>query len=103
MKQHKEVEKKRPKSSSTEHVNSPELKGGSIGADPVVPITDKTNPKGTRLIMQVLEKENLNVAYYNVVGNKGSAGVDGMTVKELKPYLKERWTRLQSELERGTY
>jgi len=103
MKQHKEAEKKGIDLSSTEYVKTPEVKCISSGADPVVPITDKTNPKSTRLIMRVLEKENLNVAFYNVVSNKGAAGVDGMTVKELKPYLLKHWTRLQSELEKGIY
>ncbi|WP_262712418.1 hypothetical protein [Arachidicoccus ginsenosidivorans] len=33
------------------------------GENPVVPITDKPNPEDTRFIMQVLAKENLNVAF----------------------------------------
>jgi len=103
MKQHNETEKKSINSLSPGNVKPPEVEGVSAGVDPVVPITDTTNPKGTRTIMQVLDKENLNVAFYNVVSNKGSAGVDGMTVKELKPYLLKHWTRLQSELERGIY
>jgi RNA-directed DNA polymerase len=35
----------------------------------------------------VVERENMLRAYKQVVGNKGAAGVDGMTVEELKPFL----------------
>jgi len=38
-----------------------------------------------------------------VRSNKGSAGVDGMTVAELPAYLKEAWPRLKEELLGGTY
>jgi len=29
------------------------------------------------------------------VNNRGAAGVDGMTVEELKPYLKDEWKRIR--------
>ena len=101
MKQHNETEKKSIDSSSNERVKTPEVKGNSSGVDPVVPITDTANPKSTRLIMQMLEKDNLNIAFKNVVINKGSAGVDGMTVKDLKPYIQTHWSRIMSDLEKG--
>lgn len=103
MKQHNETEKKSTDSSSNERVKPPEVKGNSSGVDPVVPITDTTNPKRSRLIMQMLEKDNLNIAFKNVVINKGSAGVDGMTVKDLKPYIQTHWSRIMSDLEKGIY
>ena len=43
---------------------------------------------GTQFQALVLARNNLNLAYQRVVRNKGAAGVDGMTVDELKPYLK---------------
>ena len=42
-------------------------------------------------------------AYRRVVANKGAAGVDGMTVEELDPYLREHWPRLRQELLDGRY
>jgi RNA-directed DNA polymerase len=42
-------------------------------------------------------------AYEQVTGNKGAAGVDGMTVEELKPYLQEHWERIKEELLNGKY
>jgi RNA-directed DNA polymerase len=42
-------------------------------------------------------------AYKHVKGNGGSPGVDGMTVEELGPYLREHWTELREALLEGTY
>jgi group II intron reverse transcriptase/maturase len=41
------------------------------------------------LLDEILTKDNLNKAYLQVFRNKGAAGVDGVTVEELKEYLKE--------------
>ena len=41
------------------------------------------------LLKRILSPENLNVAYEQVKRNKGSHGVDGMTVQQLLPYLCE--------------
>jgi RNA-directed DNA polymerase len=51
----------------------------------------------------VVERENMKRAYRRVVGNRGSAGVDGMGVEELKPYLQEHWGRIGEELLGGRY
>ena len=37
----------------------------------------------------ILLRQNLNKAYLQVFRNKGAAGIDGVTVEELKEYLKE--------------
>ena len=42
-------------------------------------------------------------AYQQVVGNKGAAGVDEMTVEELKPHLQKHWARIKEELLSGRY
>ncbi len=38
------------------------------------------------LMEEIFSRENLKQAYKNVIRNKGSAGIDGMTVDELLPY-----------------
>jgi RNA-directed DNA polymerase len=38
-----------------------------------------------------------------VRANKGAPGIDGITVDELKPYLKEHWPRIREQLVLGTY
>jgi RNA-directed DNA polymerase len=52
---------------------------------------------------EVVCRENMLAAYRRVVGNKGAAGVDGMTVDELMPMLRDRWQAIREELLSGTY
>jgi RNA-directed DNA polymerase len=56
-----------------------------------------------RLMELVVSRENMMAAYARVVGNKGSAGVDTMTVAELKPYLVAHWPRIREDLLAGRY
>jgi RNA-directed DNA polymerase len=51
----------------------------------------------------VVARENMLRAYEQVVSNKGAAGIDGMTVEQLKPYLQERWAKIKEELLKGEY
>lgn len=51
----------------------------------------------------VCDPENMKRAYRQVVGNKGSAGVDGMTVDQLREYLKAHWPEIREQLVSGTY
>lgn len=55
------------------------------------------------LFERILSRDNLNQAYLQVVGNKGAAGVDGMTYDQLLPYLKENRMELLTQLHEGTY
>jgi RNA-directed DNA polymerase len=65
--------------------------------------TEKTQPEAMRLMEEVLRRENLIKALRRVRSNKGAPGVDGMTVEQLTPYLKEHWARIREELFEGTY
>jgi RNA-directed DNA polymerase len=38
-----------------------------------------------------------------MMSNKGAAGVDGMPVEQLKPYLQEHWVKIKEDLLNGTY
>src|SRR5271154_2924234 len=51
----------------------------------------------------VVERENLKTALAQVKRNKGAAGIDGMTVEDLGPYLKEHWLTIRARLLEGTY
>ncbi len=59
--------------------------------------------KVTGLMNKVLERGNLNAALRRVVSNKGSHGVDGMKVTELRGYLSRNWARIEQEIFGGTY
>src|SRR5829696_4610753 len=56
-----------------------------------------------RLMEEVCERENLKEALKRVKANKGSPGVDGMTVGEIKDYLKQHWPAIREQLLNGTY
>jgi len=56
-----------------------------------------------RLMEEVCERENLKAALRQVKANKGSPGVDGMTVSGIKDYLKQHWPVIREQLLNGTY
>lgn len=62
---------------------------------------DSNQPQVT--LEAVLERSNLQRALKQVCQNKGTPGLDGMSVEALKPYLKEHWLRLHAELEAEQY
>src|SRR6266705_1016937 len=51
----------------------------------------------------VVERENMVRAYEQVKRNKGAAGVDGITVEQLMPYLREHWAKIKEKLLEATY
>jgi group II intron reverse transcriptase/maturase len=55
------------------------------------------------LLERVLHRDNLNAAYKRVKQNGGAAGVDGMTVDEMLPYLKEHKDGLLASIRNGKY
>jgi group II intron reverse transcriptase/maturase len=55
------------------------------------------------LMERVVERGNLKAALQRVRKNKGSAGIDGMGVDDLLPYLRENWERIRAELLAGSY
>ena len=61
---------------------------------------DSAQPK---LLEAILYKDNFNRAYKRVKANKGKHGVDGMTVEEALPYLREHQKELTDRILRGKY
>lgn len=59
--------------------------------------------KVSKLMEAILERDNMNKAYKSVKRNKGSHGIDGMTVDELLPHLKENGGKLTKEILTGEY
>jgi RNA-directed DNA polymerase len=65
---------------------------------------DTESPAKTdRLMEEVCERENLKEALRQVKANKGSAGIDRMTVGQLDDYLKQYWPAFREQLLSGTY
>jgi RNA-directed DNA polymerase len=62
------------------------------------------SPASTNQLMEeVCEWENLKQALQQVKANKGSPGIDGMTVEELPDYLQQHWPVMREQLLSGTY
>src|ERR1700737_3194616 len=62
------------------------------------------SPASTNQLMEeVCEGENLKQALQQVKVNKGSPGIDGMTVEELPGYLQQHWPGIREQLLKGTY
>lgn len=58
---------------------------------------------GEQLMEEVCERENCKRALARVKANKGSAGMDGMTVQQLPEHLKQHWPAIREQLLRGSY
>src|SRR6266481_710415 len=62
------------------------------------------DPAGNqRLMEEVCERENLRAALKRVRANRGSPGIDGMTVGALPGYLVQHWPVIREQLLSGTY
>ena len=56
-----------------------------------------------QLMEEVCDRSNLETAWKRVRGNKGSRGVDGLTIDDTATYLREHWPTIREQLLTGTY
>ena len=73
-----------------------------VGAPNVNP-RDRKERTSARLLDRILQRDNLNRAYLQVERNHGAPGIDGMTVKEALPWLKEHKEELLESIRNGSY
>ena len=66
-------------------------------------VDKKPSPETMELMEQVVERRNMISAYKQIVRNKGSAGIDKMSVDQLKPYLSKHWAEIKESLLRDKY
>ena len=52
---------------------------------------------------RILSRQNLLLAMNRVISNKGSHGVDGMTVYELKQFLQTNWLQIREDIVSNEY
>jgi len=64
---------------------------------------ERSGSDDTCLMERVVERGNVIVALKRVQKNKGSPGIDGMTVVELRTHLREIWPAIREQLLAGTY
>lgn len=74
------------------------------GTESLVAAREAESPAQIEELMEeVCERENCKQAMARVKANKGSPGMDGMTVQQLPEYLKQHWPAIREQLLRGTY
>lgn len=79
-------------------------RGAEPGASVKVTATrDNPCPEDVQLMEKIVERENMAKALRRVEKNEGAAGVDEMTVAELRTYLKAEWPRIKEALLNGRY
>jgi RNA-directed DNA polymerase len=78
-------------------------RGGKDGASRVTAKRGHSHPETLQLMEAVVERENMKKAWLRVKGNKGVAGVDGMSVDALLLYLREHWPSIKEDLLAGKY
>ena len=74
-----------------------------LGASSVTVTRDNSGAEAERLLEAVVERKNMWLALKQVERNSGAAGVDNMTVAQLRTYLREHWLRIKEELMAGSY
>ena len=58
---------------------------------------------GADLLERILDRHNLNRAYKRVKANKGAPGIDGLTVEDALPWLREHREELLEQIRQGKY
>ena len=58
---------------------------------------------GADFLERILSRDNLNRAYKRVKANKGAPGIDGMTVEQALPWLREHREELLETIRQGKY
>ena len=83
--------------------DSTECKGYAGARSAVQPGSEERTGRRPELLERILDRDNLNSAYKRVKANKGAPGVDGMTVEEALPWLKEHGKELTESIRQGKY
>jgi RNA-directed DNA polymerase len=99
------------KRQKTHYSRASEPKGRSetpaVGRPRVEPLAANPAPESPVVTEQLMEEvcggENLQSAWRRVRGNQGSPGVDGMTINDVRGYLREHWPNIRCQLLDGTY
>ena len=74
-----------------------------LGASSVTATRENSGAEAEQLLAVVVERKNMWLALKQVERNSGAAGVDNMTVAQLRDYLREHWLRIKAELLAGSY
>lgn len=79
-------------------------RGSEEGTESLAAQREAESPARIEPLMEaVCERSNCKQALARVKRNKGSAGIDGMTVEQLPAYLKQHWPAIRQQMLSGTY
>jgi len=74
-----------------------------LGASSVTATREDSGAEAEPLLEAVVERKNMWLALKQVERNSGAAGVDNMTVGQLRSYLREHWQQIKEEPLAGSY
>ena len=57
----------------------------------------------SELLEKILNRENMNKAYKRVKANKGTSGIDEITIEDAYVYIKENWESIRAEITERKY
>ena len=84
-------------------VSEPAARELARGVEVEAATVGRTKSEDCATMERVVERANLWLAYQRVVRNKGAAGVDGVSVAELKGWLVVHWPSVKKALLEGSY
>src|SRR6202521_5030730 len=87
--------------------SAPKGEARQAGREDIESLSVANEPEGpantSRIMGEGCTQPNLKEALRQGTGNKGSAGVDRMTLDQLGDYLKQHWPAIREQLLNGTY
>lgn len=57
----------------------------------------------SKLMEQILSRDNMNRAYRKVKANKGASGIDNVEIEEIYDYIKKNWPSIKEKIEKRKY
>ena len=81
---------------------APKLRPGGSESS-VAARTDESPASSAGLMEEICQRGNLQEALRRVQINRGSPGIDQMTVEQLPGYLSKHWPTIRQQLLNGTY
>jgi len=81
----------------------PQGTAGGPSAPPAQGGDQSYGEPGPDLMERVVSRENMLASLRRVEKNKGAAGVDGLKIADLRPYLRLKWPGIREQLLGGSY